>query len=586
MGKLFPLWALAVLFATLCELVLKLAVAHLVKGLLDATSSSDVPLLRQTLWQFGGLLAFAATLLPLSNYWVARIGHDISGHIRKTVHEHIQKLPLRSFRGSHGGEFISWLTNDVAEAEKAYLSLMGNLAKGAVVAVGAIVYMTVLEWRMAGFVVITALLSAWVTMRYTSQVHRISATVQERLAALTTVLRDLLTGLAEIKAYNLEKRVLNKYTAAVREVLTPALARVDRQASFSAASTFMSYGTLVGTLGVASWLAIGGQVSIGVTVACVELRNPVVQLFTSGGYTLMSLGASLAAVDRLASVLNVPQEDHELTRPLAGVADKDQYAPADQIIMEDVHFQYDCEGPAVLAGLSLTVRNGEVAALVGPSGAGKTTVFRLLMGFYEPQRGSIMVFGRPLVSWSLEELRSMIALVPQEASLFPGTVAENIAFGKPGATMPEIVAAAKTANAHHIIAGWECGYETLVGEGGSQISGGQGQLIAMARAVIKDAPILLMDEPTSALDTVTEALVKDALQRVTANRTTLVIAHRLSTIEEADRILVVEAGRVVEEGKHAELLSRAGGRYRKLHADSFWGLGGRSVVSCETVLPR
>jgi subfamily B ATP-binding cassette protein MsbA len=235
-----------------------------------------------------------------------------------------------------------------------------------------------------------------------------------------------------------------------------------------------------------------------------------------------------------------------------------------------VDFSYD-GGEKVFDDLTLTAKQGEVVALVGPSGGGKTTIIKLLMGFYPPESGAVTIGEKPLSSQTLTELRAGIAYVPQDAYLFAGTVAENIRHGRLDATDGEIVAAAKAANAHDFIMELEHGYETVLGERGAQISGGQRQRIAIARALLKNAPLLLLDEATSALDTESERLVQDALERLMQNRTTFVVAHRLSTIRHADRILVIADGNVQEEGTHDELVGREGGLYRALYEQQFTG---------------
>jgi len=238
------------------------------------------------------------------------------------------------------------------------------------------------------------------------------------------------------------------------------------------------------------------------------------------------------------------------------------------VALEEVSFAYAPEEGNVLKGVSLRVEEGETVALVGPSGGGKSTVFKLLLGFYSPNAGAISILGKGLDQYTLQELRDIIAYVPQNPYLFNGTIAENIGFGHPGASLEEIEAAARAACAHDFIRQFPDGYETMVGERGSHLSGGQRQRIAIARAILRDAPILLLDEATSSLDSESEEQVQLALARLMKNRTTLVIAHRLSTVRDAHRIVVIAGGRVAEEGTHQELL-QAGGIYRRLHEMQF-----------------
>jgi ABC-type multidrug transport system fused ATPase/permease subunit len=298
------------------------------------------------------------------------------------------------------------------------------------------------------------------------------------------------------------------------------------------------------------------------------------------GSVISNLQSALAAGDRLLAVLDAAPEP-ERYPPSARLAAPGwragEAAPAGGVLsFRDVRFSYADDRP-VLRDLSFQVQEGQVAAFVGPSGSGKSTVFRLLMGHYPAQAGEITLFGRPLHTYSLKELRDLFAFVPQDAFLYSGTILENIRYGKEGATELEVIAAARASHAHDFILDLPQGYHTLVGERGARLSGGQRQRIAIARALLKNAPILLLDEATSALDSESEGLVQQALEELMRGRTTLAIAHRLSTIENAGVIYVLADGRVVEQGRHTELVE-AGGLYRSLYDLQF-----KDAVPAETI---
>jgi subfamily B ATP-binding cassette protein MsbA/ATP-binding cassette subfamily B protein AbcA/BmrA len=296
-------------------------------------------------------------------------------------------------------------------------------------------------------------------------------------------------------------------------------------------------------------------------MAFINLLNLISNPLASVPRLFGSLGVAAGGASRVFDLLDQPGErtDGTVTAPVAGVDAA--------VRLTDVSFGYTPDAK-VFDGVSLAVNPGETLAVVGPSGAGKSTLLRLLLGFNEPDSGKIELFGHDLSDWRLTDARRQMSLVSQDTYLFPVTIAENIAYGRPGATQAEVERAARLANIHEFVAGLADGYQTVAGERGARLSGGQRQRIAIARAILKDAPLLLLDEATSALDSESEALVQEALERFMDGRTTLVIAHRLSTIKNADRVVVLDQGRVVEQGTHDQLLA-AGGLYQRLYLKQF-----------------
>ncbi len=313
----------------------------------------------------------------------------------------------------------------------------------------------------------------------------------------------------------------------------------------------------------------GDPIEVGTIAAIIQLQGNANTLFFGLGHVITGLQSSLAGAGRVLQLLTTPIEPVHRSlpkRPQGTVT-----AGKGMVALKDVTFAYGEDAvikPAVLRGINLSVVQGEMVALVGPSGGGKSTLVKLLLGFYPLKQGDIVIAGKAVEQYTLAELRAHIAYVPQDAHLFAGTIRENIRYGKPDATETEIIAAAKAANAHDFILQSPHGYETLVGERGAKLSGGQRQRIALARALLKDAPILLLDEATSALDSESERLVQNALNKLIQGRTTIVIAHRLSTIEHTDVIYVMDKGRVVEQGQHYDLLAK-GGLYKRLYESQF-----------------
>jgi ABC-type multidrug transport system fused ATPase/permease subunit len=308
------------------------------------------------------------------------------------------------------------------------------------------------------------------------------------------------------------------------------------------------------------YLALTGRVTPGGLFAFMYLLHFLIEPLSSGPDLIAALRAATGTAGRIVEVMHRPVE-----RADGQVFEADPAKPA--IRYEDVSFGYG-EQTHVLDGVSFSISHHKMVALVGHSGSGKSTVLKLLCGFYEPRAGGVELYGRGLGEWNLESLRRQLALVAQDTYLFPASIAENISYGRPGATMGEIIEAAKMANAHRFILELPDGYSTLVGERGNRLSGGERQRIGIARAILKDAPILLLDEPTSALDTQSESLIQEALERFMQGRTVLVIAHRLSTIKHADEIFVLDGGRVAERGTHEDLIGQ-GGVYRQLYLKQF-----------------
>ncbi|MBD5521189.1 MAG: ABC transporter ATP-binding protein [Lachnospiraceae bacterium] len=367
---------------------------------------------------------------------------------------------------------------------------------------------------------------------------------------------DIIGGMDVVKSYSLQDTLLKDYQKNVYKMTDMAISNDKNQSKGGA--FYQLSGTLSSILCLVAggWFCLQGRLTIGSLVAFFSLLPNMVEAINDMAYRAFNSKVALAAVERVFEILNAPVE------PMGSMVSGIEDAPA--IEFRDVSFSYE-EGVPVLNGTNFKVPKGKTVAVVGASGGGKSTLLRLLCGFYQPQNGSILIEGVKLEDWNLEALRSRFSYVSQHAYLFPVSVRENIAMGKPGAGGDEIYMAAEAANASDFISELPEKYDTLAGERGSRLSGGQVQRISIARAILKDAPILLLDEATSALDVAAEAEVQKALDRLMKGRTTLVVAHRLSTIKNADYIVVIERGRVAESGTHEELMER-GRVYPKLYS--------------------
>jgi subfamily B ATP-binding cassette protein MsbA len=454
------------------------------------------------------------------------------------------------------GGFVSRFINDVNALREAGLRLANNLTKGVLTVIGVLITMLIMDWKLTLVLLVIYPLAFGPVIALGNRVRKRSKQAQKQIGEVASLLSESFQSSRVVKAYGLEdyqkaraKRGFVERSRLFLKVLTDKAA-VDPILEITGGLA------LVGILGLTAWRIAEGDTSLGnfvgvigaVAVAAPELRalgtlNAVAQ---EGG----------AAADRVFEILDAEPSISDRTDAV------DLSGARGGVEFRDVHFVYPDGSPA-LSGLSFSANPGETVALVGPSGAGKSTVFNLLLRLYDPLSGSVAIDGNDIRTFTGGSLRKASALVAQEALLFDDTIAANIALGRIGATRDEIEAAAKAANAHDFILTLPGGYDSPVGEMGRNLSGGQRQRVALARAILRDAPILLLDEATSALDAESEAKVQVALNEYARERTTLIIAHRLSTVRAADRILVMEDGKLVEEGTHDELM-QAGGAYRKL----------------------
>lgn len=490
----------------------------------------------------------------LGNY----VGQRVIQGLRGDLFWHLLRLSPRFFEETRSGKLISYLTNDVAVLQQVLSENIAQVLVTPLMALGTVVLMFLLSWRLTLLVLLGAPLLAWVLQQMGRKMRRVTERMQQRLADLTSLFQEVVLGIRIVQCFNAEERERQRFGAENERTFAAIMKGHQLQALMTPAIEW------IGLTGMLLLLWFGGrEVILAQRMGAedlIALLGSVQVLITQMrkfGRLHLILQQGRAAGQRILEVLDLPPEIPQKPNAIA-LPDIQGH-----IQFDHVSFQYS-SGEMVLHDISFEVRPGEVVAIAGPSGAGKTTLANLIPRLYDVTSGSVRVEGYDVRDWDLASLRSHIGIVPQEVLLFTGTVRENIAYGQPEASDEEVEWAARMAYAHEFIVRLPQGYQTWVGERGAKLSRGQCQRIAIARALLRNPRILILDEATSALDSESEALVQKALERLMEGRTTLIIAHRLSSIRHAHRILILDQGRIVEEGSHEELLGQ-GGLYSKLY---------------------
>jgi ABC-type multidrug transport system fused ATPase/permease subunit len=556
------------LFFLLGSSLANLAFPKLLGDLVNAGNAGDIMAnLNRIGLALGGILLIQAVFSYFRIVTFVNVSEKALADLRQHTFNHLIRLPVQFFDKRRVGELNSRISSDISLLQETLTSTLAEFIRQIIIIAGGITLLVITSGKLTLFMLAVLPAIVLLSVYFGRFIRSYSRKAQKEVADSNTIVEETLQGIKSVKAYTNESFEAERYRDKTIEIAKIGIKGGKYRGAFSSFLIFGLFGAMVAVIWKGASLLASGDINAGQLFSFVLYTGFIGGTIGGLANVFTQIQRFLGATEDLFSIFEEEAENNFPEKELR----------PDEVIRGDVEF----EGVAfhypnrseetVLTNINLTIPANRLTAIVGPSGAGKTTLTALLMGFYRPSKGKILFDGKPSEQFSLSAIRKQIALVPQDIFLFGGTIRENIAYGKPGASEEQILDATEKANALEFISQFPQKFDTIVGERGTQLSGGQRQRIAIARAILKDPGILILDEATSSLDSESEKLVQDALEKLMKDRTSIVIAHRLSTIRKADQILVLEQGKIVETGTHHELIKVPNGIYRNLSELQFAG---------------
>ena len=564
---------IAAMTAMFLSSLMSLAFPYFAGSIVDAallknnSGSGGLTRLDETALFLLGILALQAGFSFYQSLSFASVGQRGLVDLRRDTYARLITLPMSFFAQRRVGELASRLSADLTQIEDSLIVIVPLFLRQTILLVGGIALIAATSLKLTAMMLVSLPALTVVAVVFGRKTRKLSREAQDRLADTATVVEETLQGIINVKSFANEGYELRRYQDGLKRFLEIALRGARVRALFIAFIIFALFGSIVLVLWSGARLLQQGDITFGHLTRFILYTTFVAGAMGQFAELYSQIQKTVGATQRVRELL---REKGEVQIPLDSTPSIAIPRLKGGVAFENVHFTYPARPEMeILHGISLSAAPGKKVALVGPSGAGKSTIISLLLRLYDPSEGRVLIDGRDAREYPLASLRGQMAMVPQEVLLLGGSIADNIAYGKPGSSREEIETAAFKANAHEFIKSFPQGYETLVGDRGIKLSGGQRQRIAIARAILKDPAILILDEATSSLDSESERLIQDALEALMRNRTSFMIAHRLATIRNADSIIVINDGRVAESGTHEELQSIENGVYRRLSALQF-----------------